>query len=51
MLPKQLIILLFQINGLIMATLTHEQMIEILRKRGSVTVVVVSPLPSGKPRK
>ncbi|EDO42942.1 predicted protein, partial [Nematostella vectensis] len=42
---------LVEINGMIVATLSHDQMIDILRKPGSVTVVVVSPLPSGKPRK
>ena len=40
-----------QINGLIVATLSHDQMIDILRKPGSVSAVIVPPFQSGKPRK
>ena len=44
-------LLVHQLNGMIVATLTHEQMIEILRRPGSVMAVIVPPLPNGKPRK
>lgn len=46
-----LTVFLPQINGLIVATLNHEQMIDMLRKPGSVMAVIVPPLPNGKPRK
>lgn len=36
---------------MIVATLSHDQMIDILRKPGSVTAVIVPPFQSGKPRK
>lgn len=42
---------LVEINGMIVATLSHDQMIEILRKPGSVSAVIVPPFQSGKPRK
>lgn len=41
----------FQINGMIVATLSHEQMIDFLRKPGSVSAVIVPPFQNGKPRK
>ena len=34
-----------------MATLSHDQMIDILRRPGSVSAVIVPPFQSGKPRK
>lgn len=43
--------LFFQINGMIVATLSHDQMIEFLRKPGSVSAVIVPPFQNGKPRK
>lgn len=36
---------------MIVATLSHDQMINILRKPGSVSAVIVPPFLSGKPRK
>lgn len=42
---------LVEINGMIVATLSHDQMIDILRKPGSVTAVIVPPFPNGNPRK
>ncbi|KAJ7389259.1 Signal-induced proliferation-associated 1-like protein 2 [Desmophyllum pertusum] len=42
---------LVEINGMIVATLSHDQMIDILRKPGSVSAVIVPPFQSGKPRK
>lgn len=42
---------IYQINGLIVAILSHDQMIDILRKGGSVSAVIVPPFQSGKPRK
>lgn len=44
-------ITIYQINGMIVATLSHDQMIDILRKPGSVSAVIVPPFQSGKPRK
>lgn len=44
-------IIIYQINGMIVATLSHDQMIDILRKPGSVSAVIVPPFQSGKPRK
>ncbi|XP_015753678.1 PREDICTED: signal-induced proliferation-associated 1-like protein 1 isoform X3 [Acropora digitifera] len=42
---------LVEINGMIVATLSHEQMIDFLRKPGSVSAVIVPPFQNGKPRK
>ena len=50
-LKKPIWCFIFQINGMIVATLSHDQMIEILRKPGSVSAVIVPPFQSGKPRK
>ena len=36
---------------MIVAVLSHDQMIDILRKPGSVSAVTVPPFQSGKPRK
>lgn len=48
---KTLAYFFFQINGMIVATLSHEQMIDFLRKPGSVSAVIVPPFQNGKPRK